>query len=183
MKANYYDEEDIVVKRPTLLTVLCILTFVGSSYSIAGSVYSYTAAHMLSTSIHKTIEKTKVDSVRINDSTKVENRRNESGKMRGFMKGMEKVYDENNMRTKAIADIITALFTLGGAILMWWRKRPGYFLYIAGILIGIAVPFYLYGNNLMAVGISSFGSFFGLIFIALYSLNLSYFKEQVVIDY
>ena len=183
MKANYYDEEDIVVKRPTLLTVLCILTFVGSSYSILGSVYSYTAAHMLSTSIHNNIERNKVHSVEINDSNRVENRRNESAKMRGFMKGIEKVYDENNMRTKAIADIIAALFTLGGAILMWWRKKSGYFIYIAGILIGIAVQFYLYGNNLMAVGISSFGSFFGLIFIALYALNLSYFKKQEVIEY
>ena len=180
MKAKYYDEEEVVVKRPTLLTVLCILTFVGSSYSILGSVYSYTAAHTLSTSIHNNMNKTKVDSVKINDSTKVENRRNDSGKMRGFMKGMEKVYDENNIRTKAIADIIAALFTLGGAILMWWRRKTGYILYIVGILIGIAVPFYLYGNNLIAVGISSFGSFIGLIFIALYALNLSYFKKPVV---
>ncbi len=183
MKAKYYDEEELEVKRPTLLTVLCILTFVGSSYSIAGSVYSYAAAHMLSVKIHQAIENGKSKSVNINDSPRSVNKKSGSVKMRGFMKGMEKVYDENNMRTKAIADILAALFTLGGAILMWWRKRSGYFLYIAGILIGIAVPFYLYGTNLMAVGISSFGSFFGLIFIALYSLNLSYFKKQVAIKY
>ncbi|MFS8082737.1 MAG: hypothetical protein ACMG51_04740 [Ginsengibacter sp.] len=183
MNPNYNDEEEIVVKRPTLLTVLCILTFVGSSYAILGSLYAYKQAHVLSANIHNAMEKNRVDSVNMKDSVKTMNKRPESGKMRGFMKGMEKVYDEKNMRTKAIGDIIAALFTLGGAILMWQRKRAGYFLYILGILLGIALPFYLYGNNLMAVGISSFGSFFGLIFIALYSLNLSYLKKPLVTEY
>ena len=183
MNPNYNDEEEILIKRPTLLTVLCILTFIGSSYAILGSVYAYKQAHVLSASIHNAMEKNKVDSLNMKDSANNLNKRSESGKMRGFMKGMEKVYDENNMRTKAIGDIIAALFTLGGAILMWRRQRAGYFIYILGILIGIAIPFYLYGNNLMAVGISSFGSFFGLIFIALYALNLSYFKKPVVTEY
>ncbi len=182
MNPNYNDDEEILIKRPTLLTVLCILTFIGSSYTILGSLYSYKQAHVLSANISNAMEKRR-DSVNINDSVKTKNKKHESGKMRGFMKGMEKVYDENNMRTKAIADIITALFTLGGAILMWRGKKFGYFLYILGILIGISIPFFLYGNNLMAVGISSFGSFFGLIFIALYSLNLSYFRKPVLMDY
>ena len=182
MNPNYNDEEEIIVKRPTLLTVLCILTFIGSSYAILGSVYSYKQAHVLSANIQKSMEKRR-DSVIINDSVKTINKKPESVKMRGFIKGMEKVFDEKNIRTKAIGDIIAALFTLGGAILMWRRKRVGYFIYILGILIGIAIPFYLYGNNLMAVGISSFGSFFGLIFIALYALNLSYFKKPIVTEY
>jgi hypothetical protein len=183
MSPNYNDEEEIVIKRPTLLTVLCILTFIGSSYAILGSLYSYKQAHVLSSTIHNAMEKNRADSINMKDSINSVNKKPQSVKMRGFMKGMEKVYDENNMRTKAIGDIIAALFTLGGAILMWRRKRSGYFLYILGILIGIGLPFYIYGNNLMAVGISSFGSFFGLIFIALYSLNLSYFKKPVLMEY
>lgn len=175
MRTNYNDEEEIVVVRPTLLTVLCILTFVGSGYTILGSLYAYKEAHLLSTNIHKVIN--------MKDSAINVNKKPGSVKVRGFMKGMEKVYDENNMRMKAIGDIVAALFTLGGAILMWRRKKSGYFLYILGILIGITFPFYLYGNNLMAVGISSFGSFFGLIFIALYALNLSYFKISIVPEY
>ncbi|MDQ6890443.1 MAG: hypothetical protein M3Z56_09240, partial [Bacteroidota bacterium] len=66
---------------------------------------------------------------------------------------------------------------LVGAILMWQLRRTGFYLYIIGVIIGIIVPFYLYGNNLIAVGISAFTSFFGLVFIALYALNFRSFRK------
>ena len=92
------------------------------------------------------------------------------------MMTVSKMITVDNIRKSAVGAIVSALFTLLGAILMWNFKRTGFYLYIAGIIIGIALPFYLYGNNLMAVGISSFSSCFGLVFIALYALNNKSFK-------
>lgn len=178
-----FENEDEPIKRPTLLTVLCVLSFVGSSYSIAGSVYSYRAAHFLSANIHRTLDKKMGDTINNGKSYDSLHKKPSIIKVSRIMKDVEKTYDEKNLRKKALGDILAAIFTLGGAILMWNQRRVGYFLYIAGVFIGGVLPFYLYGNNLMAIGISSFGSFFGLIFIALYALNLSYFNESAPIEY
>ena len=89
-----------------------------------------------------------------------------------MMLSVSKMMTVENIQKSAMGAIIAAIFTLSGAILMWWLRRKGFYIYIAGILIGIIVPFYLYGNNLMAIGVSSFSSFFGLVFIALYALNI-----------
>jgi hypothetical protein len=76
----------------------------------------------------------------------------------------------------AIGSLVAALLTLSGALLMWQLKRNGFYLYIAGVAVGIIIPFYVFGNDLVAVGASSFANFFGLIFIALYALNLKSLK-------
>ena len=83
---------------------------------------------------------------------------------------------KENIRKGAIGKLLEAFFTLAGAILMWRLNRSGFYLYIIGILIGLIVPFYLFGNDLVAVGASSFANFFGLIFISLYALNLKSMK-------
>jgi len=89
-----------------------------------------------------------------------------------MMFSLSKMLTAENIRKSAIANIISGFFTLLGAFLMWRLRRNGFYLYVAGIIIGLLVPFYLYGNNLIAIGVSSFSSFFGLVFIALYALNL-----------
>jgi hypothetical protein len=91
---------------------------------------------------------------------------------RKMMLSVSKIMTVENIRKSAIGAIISGLCTLIGALLMWRLRRAGFYLYVAGIIIGLVVPFYLYGNNMLAIGISSFSSFFGLVFIALYALNI-----------
>ncbi len=85
---------------------------------------------------------------------------------------LSKMFTEENIKKGAIGSLLAALLTLSGALLMWRLKKSGFYLYIGGVLVGLIVPLVIYGNNFLAVGISSFGAFFGLIFIALYALNL-----------
>ncbi|MGH2564743.1 MAG: hypothetical protein ACRDE5_09525, partial [Ginsengibacter sp.] len=89
---------------------------------------------------------------------------------------MSQIVTADKIRKSAIGGSISALFTLFGAILMWRLKRNGFYIYIVGILIGVIVPIYLYGNNFIAIGMSSFSSLFGLVFIALYALNIKSMK-------
>lgn len=91
-------------------------------------------------------------------------------------KSVHDMMSVNKLKNSAIGSFVAALFTLAGAFFMWRLRKYGFFMYILGIAIGIIVPFYIYGNNLLAIGISAFSSFIGLLFIALYALNLKSMK-------
>ena len=181
MENNLYDFEKEPESRPSFLTWLCVLTFIGSGWAIISSVWSYSTAHKAATMFsqrnqNKTDSAISFDSTAKIDTAKIRMKQRDSffeGKMKA---SFSKILKEDNIRGTAIGGFIAALLTLSGALLMWWLKRKGFYLYIAGVVFGILVPFYLYGNDFLAVGASSFASFFGLIFIALYALNFKYLK-------
>ena len=170
---NEFDEEQPV--RPTLLTVLCILTFIGSSWLILTNIYAYATASKTAQMISSVRNMSQNDSV-INRDSSVQQQH--AGHREGFFLGktmirsVSKMMTAENIRKNAIGTMISAIFTLIGAILMWRLKRNGFYIYLAGTLFGLGVPFYLYGVNTMSVGISFFSGFFGLVFIALYVLNI-----------
>jgi hypothetical protein len=173
MESNLDEFDEERPERPTLLKVLCILTFIGSSWLILTNIGAYATASKTAkiiSDVRKEIEK---DSAKNTDSLKAN-----AGHKKGFifrekmMSSFSKIMTAESIRKTAIGSIISAILTLIGAILMWQLKRSGFYLYIVGTLIGLSVPFYLYGANTMSVGISFFTGFFGLIFIALYALNI-----------
>lgn len=168
--ANYnYEYETEPAKRPSFLTWLCILTFIGSSWTIVSSVYTFTAADKYASILSK--EKAfKEDSTRV-DSLQADQKEREVFPEK-IKHSFSKILEKDNLKNLAIGNFIAALFTLTGAILMWNLKKRGFYIYIAGIAVALLVPFFLFGNDLIAVGATSFNNFFGLIFIALYALNL-----------
>jgi hypothetical protein len=168
-----FDEEATV--RPTLLTVLCILTFIGSGWSILSNIWSYSSAEKTMTTFAKNMPAHKDSSVSsVNNDTVAIHAGNKRRSLFGerMMSSLSKVMTVDNIRKMAIGGIFCSLLTLIGGLLMWWLRRKGFYIYIIGVVVGLIVPFYLYGSNLMAVGISAFAGFFGLVFIALYALNL-----------
>src|SRR5674476_1259352 len=159
MQTNLSDFENEATTRSSFLTVLCVLTFIGSGWAILSSIWTFTTASksavMISQTSHIQTDSTfKKDSIQIGNTHKT-----------------SKVFEGN------IKASLSALLTLLGALLMWRLNRRGFYLYIAGVLVGILFPLILYGHNLIAIGISSFSSFFGLLFIALYALNLKSMKQ------
>ncbi len=184
MHSNLDEFEHQSEPRPSLLTVLCILTFIGSSWAIISSIIAYSTAPKYA-KIFSTVTRQRQERATFNDS--ISNANKDSLNNRGvhrknspfgekIMTSVSKMVTVDNIRKSAIGATISALFTLFGAILMWRLKRNGYYFYIIGIVIGLIVPFYLYGNNFLAIGMSSFSSFFGLVFIALYALNIKNLK-------
>lgn len=168
---NEFDQEPVV--RPALLTVLCILTFIGSGLTIIKNAYSYSTAAESVRIFSSAVKKKQEDSTLQNKDVEMKERRKNGVLFRQRIVGsLSKVMTEDHIRKSAIGEFISGVCTLFGAILMWRLRRSGFYLYIAGVLVGLVVPFFLYGNNLLAVGISSFSSFFGLLFIALYALNI-----------
>jgi hypothetical protein len=176
MESNLNEFEEEPLLRPTLLTVLCILTFIGSGWTIVSSVWSYSTAAQTVKIVSSAGIGRRNDSTSQKDSAMRGGHKNRSPFGEKMMLSVSKIMTEENIRKSAIGAIISGLLTLSGAVLMWRLRRNGFYLYIAGILVGMIVPFYLYGNNLLAIGMSSFSSFFGLVFIALYALNIKSFR-------
>jgi len=178
MRNNFDDFEPLLPSRPSFLTWLCILTFIGSGWSIVNSIWSFSMAGKIF--VIRTEKSVSInDSVRV-DSTALENQHSKNVFPQKIKASIVKMLTKENIRKGAIGKLLAALFTLAGAILMWRLNRSGFYLYIIGIIIGLIVPFYLFGNDLIAVGASSFSTFFGLIFIALYALNLSSMKPKSI---
>ncbi|MEP6584529.1 MAG: hypothetical protein ABJA90_09695 [Ginsengibacter sp.] len=178
MQSNLSEFEQEPVLRPTLLTVLCILTFIGSGWAILTNIWAYTTAAESAKMVSYASNRMKADSLSRKDSTAFKNHNNNKPPFgQKLMASFGKMFTEAAIRKNAIGTIIAGLFTLLGAVMMWRLSRNGFYLYILGVLIGIIVPFYLYGNNIIAIGISAFSSFFGLVFIALYALNFKTLKK------
>lgn len=159
------------VGRPTFLTVLCILTFIGSGWGVIGSAIQYASAGVQAQSLSITKDKMSKDIAKKDPDDKGAQF---AEKMISSVSGS---FTEKNIKNVAIASILGSLLCLGGAFLMWGLKKTGFYLYVAGILIGIIAPFVIFGTgNLMAV-ISSVGAgFIGIVFIILYGVNLKHMR-------
>ena len=170
---NDFGEEEVL--RPTLLKVLCILTFIGSSWLMLTQIWSYSTASKTAQMVSSVRENmNQKDSTFNNDSSMQPNQRNNrKGNFFGkaMMGSVSKIMTVENIRKTAIGAIISGIITLLGAILMWQLKRRGFYIYVVGNVVSLLVPFYLYGFNSLSFGISFFSGFFGLLFIALYALN------------
>ena len=215
---DHLEDENYPVKRPTFLTVLCILTFIGSGWAIFSSITAYNTAERTiavftdSITIDREITSAKGDTLIMAPKNDTFSIGQQPDSLKDSLAGNDslEVYDDNlnengvdttsssyqmgkslgaklkdnvmdmlsvdKMKHSAIGSFIAALFTLAGAFFMFRLRKPGFYLYIIGIAIGIAVPFYIYSGNLLAIGLAAFSSFFGLIFIALYALNLKSMK-------
>src|SRR5205085_2392376 len=77
--------------------------------------------------------------------------------------------DPDFVRRLAFGQIGYSLLTLVGAILMFNLRRVGWYVYIAGVVIGIIAPVVLVGLTALN---ATFGVFFSVIFAGLYWLQL-----------
>ncbi len=179
MESNLSEfEQEQPVSRPTLLNVLCILTFIGSSWAILTNIWAYTTAAQSAKMVSYASARITPDSLSKGDSVMYEIGKKKKSKFgEKMIVSFGKMFTESTIKKNAIGAIVSGAFTLLGAVMMWRLRKIGFYLYLGGVIIGIIVPFYLYGNNIIAVGISAFTSFFGLVFIALYALNFKSFRS------
>lgn len=160
--------------RPVLLTVLCILTFIGSSWTIVSSGWLFYTAPKTSAMVDKNLRPHNLpDSVDYDDG---------GNRGRKFQKNMFRnffsKFNEKAIRYSAAGAILASLFTLGGAILMWRGNRVGFYTYIAGIAISMIVPLVVYGSSLLSAGMAVSAGLPGLVFVALYALNLRWLGKR-----
>ncbi|CAN5377896.1 hypothetical protein BH11BAC3_BH11BAC3_19230 [soil metagenome] len=165
------DYEQASPSRPQFLTIICILTFIGSGLGIISGSVQIATSEKQANQIIITKKKAAADIQKKGD--------NNAGTRfaEKMVNSMSTTFTAENFRKTGIAAIIGALFCIGGALLMWQLKRIGFYSYILGVLIGIVSPFIIYGNdNLMAI-ITSIGvGFIGIVFIILYGVNVKHMR-------
>lgn len=149
------DVPELSGKRPVIITVLAILTFVGSGFMLIKSIYSY----VFYSAIYKISNKVDADWV-------------------------------NTMKPKLqwtylcyIAEFLSIILTIVGAILMLRLKRLGFYVYSIGNFIFAIelIWFYLIISTGFFNGVSIFFVVLQLIFpigfTILYGINFKYFRK------
>jgi predicted phage tail protein len=155
--------------RPTFLTVLCVLTFIFSGYSIFNGITSYTSAE---TAVGFTKDAMEEAKDKIEEDAKDEKSSKFVGKV---MDAVTNGMSVENVKNNAIATVIGSILTLLGAILMWGLNKKGFWLYVAGTAVTVIAPAFIFGG-LIGLATAGVGGFFGVLFCVLYGINLKFMK-------
>src|SRR5450432_2265751 len=120
---------DQPAERPVFLTVLCILTFIGSGWGFIGKSMEYFTATTQAAAILMAKEKANADLLR--------NGHTDKGSL--FAKKIVNSLSVSpaNIKKGAISGAAAAILCLAGGFLMWKLKRTGFFVYLAGTMVGI----------------------------------------------
>lgn len=164
------NQETTQSKRPVFLTVLCILTMIGSGWSIVDAITDYSTADTAETgvAIAEEIMDDAMDD--IGDSELTES---QEEMVEDLVGGFTKNLTADNIRKMAIFELIAGMLTLMGAILMWNLRKIGYYSYIGGFVLLIVGYSVVFGGLLGALAAGAMG-FIGVVFIVLYGINLKH---------
>ncbi len=164
-----YNEGMAPKKRPTLLTILCILTFLVSGYTLVTGVigifstksFDQAQWHEISEQVAESLAGADENSARIVEevlasaSITVE---------RGIYHGT----------TLNLIAILVALASAYGAYLMWNLRKSGFVFYTLAKIVGILVPLILLGFNVITIVVYGFATVVTVVFIILYNINRKY---------
>lgn len=155
--------------RPVFITVLCILTFIGSGWGVISESIRYFTADSQAAAISRVKEKVNAD---------LQKNKNAGGRSQFAQKMANSLTaSPEKIKEGALSNAAAAILCLAGAFMMWQLKKKGFYLYVAGTLAGIISPFVIFGGtNLVAILSSTIIGFVGLIFVILYGVNLKYMK-------
>lgn len=158
-------------KRPTFLTVLCILTFITTGMNLLTSLVQL----LIGPSDEEEILAQKVDMMKATSDLK------DAGldAFAGFMEQLQLMTEDiqTNFYLAMLVAFVAPAIGLFGALKMWNGKKLGFHLYIIYNLIAVG-GIYLY---VPPSHIPSFTVIFGLIisgiFVFMYSRNLHWMKD------
>jgi len=152
--------------RSTFLTVICVLTFIGSGLGIVGSVRSYVGADTISSIASGAME---------NAEDKMD-QKDTPNFVRQIFSSLTAGLSADNIRKSSILKLVSCLLTLLGAIMMWNLKKIGFYLYIAGTIVLVISPIVILGNGLPGIMGAGGTGLIGVIFIVMYGVNLKEMK-------
>ena len=152
--------------RPTFLTVLCILTFIGSGWGLINNLFQlamFTPERLVA---------------QIQQITTMAGTETQPSWVSSMLSSSLEVLQTTIMHGKAIYSLaaLCAVISLIGAFMMYKLKRNGFYLYaVAQIGQLFIMPIYSGWNSAVIVSMALSG-FFALLFIILYGLNYSKLK-------
>ena len=153
--------------RPTFLTVLCILTFIGSGWGVINAITSYSSAEQTAAITEEAMDEAMDE---IESSAEAEEIPDFISTILG---SVSESLTPENIRNSSIASGIASLLCLIGAVLMWQLQRKGFYLYVIGIVVTVIAPVMVIGGTVGGFQAAGAG-FIGAIFCVLYGLNLKH---------
>jgi hypothetical protein len=153
-------------KRPTFLTVLCILTFVVSGYHFFDGLIGVFSSDSFDQAQYEEA---------MNQMSEAMGGADESARqtVQGFMEATNETIQAGleNATTLGIIEMLAAALSLLGAYFMFRLKQMGYYVYIGAKALGIIGPLAILGVNMLTGIIYGFAAFIGILFIVLYGIN------------
>ncbi|MCZ4407405.1 hypothetical protein O3Q51_01190 [Cryomorphaceae bacterium 1068] len=158
--------ETNVEARPTFLTVLCVLTWIVSGYTVLTVPFNYFFSSDVTASTLQTT---------INDamSQMAEDTPEAAEMMQGFMMAASDTISSaiDNAGLIATTDLLVAILSAFGAFLMFKLRKSGFWIYVLAKVLGLASILVLLGVNILTMGVVSIAGFVGLIMVILYGIN------------
>lgn len=150
-----------------LVTILCVLTFLGS---IGGLIF-HTMGYFNATA--------KVETLRSGESkSQLKNIFSSRNTVSGETLKIGNLNVENYEKY-SIGCIAAYILCLVGAILMFKLKRTGFYSFTLGTFFNLIAHFLLFGDNFGVMDVSILVAITGLLFIILFGINLKYMEEDI----
>ncbi len=150
---------EIVAKRPTFLTVLCILSFIGVAFALIGGIMNYFTYSALATSGDM------FGGLKTEAGQDMNNAMNSMANALGM--------DYGKMATVAMIQAVLNIPIFIGVMMMWKQKKAGFWIYsifeIAQPILPLVMGLGLVGGIMATVGL-----IFSIVFIILYGVNLKH---------
>lgn len=158
------------LSRPTFLTVLCILTFIGSGWGILSQLFALLGSSLVDSSTQIEQYSAAMDSIEDAGTASF---------LSGLLSSSQEVLQATLMYARQIAVISLVLSTLSllGAILMFKLRRIGFWIYSAAQVLMLFVTPYFAGFSMLIVVGMLFSALFTILFIILYAVNLKYMRR------
>ena len=148
------------VNRPLFLSIICILTYIGSGLGVLGSIWGFAPSTIESgLDAMKEMQKSEFDLIELNEAE--------------FLKW---TYYSN------VAGVIGGVLCITGALLMWRLRRIGFYIYTPGYFVTMVVAFLsmshisLGSQAGMSKAIFVLNVFVMIGFLVMYARNLKHMK-------
>ncbi len=154
-------------RRPLFLTILCVITFLGSIAGIIINSKGY---------MNAAAEVEKISSGKAKSQLKSLFSSGDTGAAELVKIGNLNV---ENYEKFSIGCIASYLLCLVGSVLMFKGKRTGFYSFTLGTFFNVITHFLLFGDQFGAMGLSVIPALGGLVLIILFGMNLKYMEETI----
>ncbi|HEY0978816.1 MAG TPA: hypothetical protein VGE21_15190 [Flavobacteriales bacterium] len=154
--------------RPTMLTVICVLSFIAGLIGIYSGISS-----AFTDSPQKGYEQIQAQ---------VEEQRSDMGDQGAMMEGVwASMLDvgQRSVTHKApigYSGIALSLLSLLGVWMMWNLKKTGFWIYLLATLGGLITPLIWLGSSMVALLTLGFAGLISIVFVILYAVNLKHMR-------
>jgi hypothetical protein len=152
------------IVRPTLLKVLLILSFIGSSWNMFSGL-----SNALSEPSIERVESFML----IMEEVQIEDDNGETEEMIAQIVDFVSTINQNIVNFGAVEFMLYAISVIG-IYLMYKNQRIGFRIYLTVQLLLLGSPIYFGGYSMFSMSLTVFYGFITMVFLALYSTQLKY---------